>query len=185
MLVVAGVVLLFLLPTPLRIQVVRHMPRRVSVCVRPNCSTTPRVVLVVRHLPHHVAMCVRPNYRPPPLAVPFAQLAAMVGGLSCGEVGFHGHGGGRLRRGHLRANVLEVSTLGLSSFGMRAVAGELSWGTGLGVSFPERLEKKRGHIQHRASFPRSSVSAPLHIRWGKSALIGNLDARRHIFKCKC
>ena len=57
-LVVAGVVLRFLLPTPLHTRVVPCMPRRVSVCVRPNCSTPPRVVLVVPHLPPHAAMCV-------------------------------------------------------------------------------------------------------------------------------
>ena len=62
MLVVVGVVLRFLLPTPLHVQVVHHMPRRVSVCVRPNCSSSPPVLLVVRHLPPHVAKCVRSNY---------------------------------------------------------------------------------------------------------------------------
>ena len=41
MLVVAGVVLRSLLPTPLGVQVVHHVPRRVSVCARPNCSTPP------------------------------------------------------------------------------------------------------------------------------------------------
>ena len=50
-LVVAGVVLRFWLPPPLHIQVAHHMPRRTSVCVRPNCSTRPRVVLVVHHVP--------------------------------------------------------------------------------------------------------------------------------------
>ena len=56
-----GVVLRFLLPTPLSIQVVHHMSRLVSVCVRPMCSSHPCVVLVVHDLPHHVAMCVRPK----------------------------------------------------------------------------------------------------------------------------
>ena len=58
--VVVGVrvALRFLLPTPLRTQVVRHMPRRVSMCVRPNTSTPIRcpggaLCLVP---PHH---CVR------------------------------------------------------------------------------------------------------------------------------
>ena len=37
--VVAGFVLRSLLPTPLRILVVHHMPRRASACVRPSCST--------------------------------------------------------------------------------------------------------------------------------------------------
>ena len=50
-LVVAGVVLRFLLPTLLPVQVVHSMSRRVSVRVRPNCSTPPRVVPVVRHRP--------------------------------------------------------------------------------------------------------------------------------------
>ena len=36
-----GLVIRFLLPTPLHVQVVHQMPRRVSVCVRPNCSTPP------------------------------------------------------------------------------------------------------------------------------------------------
>ena len=62
LLVVAGVVLRFLLPTPLHVQVVHHMPRCVSACVRPNCSTPPHVVLVVRHLPPHIAVCARPKY---------------------------------------------------------------------------------------------------------------------------
>jgi len=48
-LVVAGVVLQFLPPTPLHVQVVH------SVCVRPKCSTPPCVVLVVHYLP---ACCV-------------------------------------------------------------------------------------------------------------------------------
>ena len=61
------VILRFLLPTLLHVQVVRSMSRRGSVCVRPNCSTPARVVLVVRHLPPQVAMCVRPNY-PAPLS---------------------------------------------------------------------------------------------------------------------
>ena len=42
-LVAAGVVLQLLLPTPLRIQVIHHMLRQMSMCVRPNCST-PRVL---------------------------------------------------------------------------------------------------------------------------------------------
>ena len=63
-LVVAGVVLQFLLPTPL--QFIHNMPRRVCLCVRPNCSTPPHVVLVVRHLPPQVAMCVRPITPPCP-----------------------------------------------------------------------------------------------------------------------
>ena len=42
----------------LRVQVVHHMPRRVSMCVRPNCPTPPRVVLVVHHLSPHAAVCV-------------------------------------------------------------------------------------------------------------------------------
>ena len=50
-LVGVGVVLRFLLPTPLRTQVVHHMPRRVSVCVRPNTSTPPSSFLVVHHAP--------------------------------------------------------------------------------------------------------------------------------------
>ena len=61
----AGVVLRCLLPTPLRVQVVHHMPRRVSVCVRPKCSTPPHVVLVVHHPPPHAAACVRPTHPPP------------------------------------------------------------------------------------------------------------------------
>ena len=61
-LVVAGVVLWFWLPTPLRIQVVHHMPRHICVCARPNCSTPPRIVLVVCHPPLHAATCLRPNY---------------------------------------------------------------------------------------------------------------------------
>ena len=56
-LAVAGVVLRFLLPPPLHVQVVHHMPHHVSVCARPNRSTPPRVVLVVHHLPLHAAMC--------------------------------------------------------------------------------------------------------------------------------
>ena len=38
------------------------MPRRVSVCVRPDCSTPPHIVLVVHHLPCRTAVCVGPNY---------------------------------------------------------------------------------------------------------------------------
>ena len=41
-LVVVGVVLRPLLSTPLHVQVVHHMPRRVSVCVGPNHPTPPR-----------------------------------------------------------------------------------------------------------------------------------------------
>ena len=51
-----------LLPTPLLVQALHHMPRPVSMCVRPNCSTPPHVVLVVYHQPPHAAMCVGPNY---------------------------------------------------------------------------------------------------------------------------
>ena len=61
-LVVAGVILQFLLPTALHAQVIHHMPRRVSVCLRPNCSTHRHVVLVVHHLPPHAAACIGPNY---------------------------------------------------------------------------------------------------------------------------
>ena len=61
-LVVAGVVLRFLLPTPLSILVIHHMPRCVSVRVRPNCTTPPRVVQVVRHLHPRAAMCTSPTY---------------------------------------------------------------------------------------------------------------------------
>ena len=50
-LVGAGVVLSFLLPTPLRTRVVHPMPRRVSVCVRPNTSIPPSGVLVVHPVP--------------------------------------------------------------------------------------------------------------------------------------
>ena len=36
-----------------------HMPRRVSVCMRPSTSTPPSGVLVVHHvLPRHVGLCV-------------------------------------------------------------------------------------------------------------------------------
>ena len=63
-LVVAGVVLQLLLPTPLRTQVVHHLPGRVSVCVRPKFSTPPPVVLVVHHLPHAVVYA-GPNYSIP------------------------------------------------------------------------------------------------------------------------
>ena len=59
LLVAAGVVLWFLLPTPLCVRRVHHMSLRVSVCVRHNCSTPPRVVLPINHLPRHVAMCAR------------------------------------------------------------------------------------------------------------------------------
>ena len=46
-LIAAGLVLRFLLPTPLRTQVVHPMLRRVSVCMQPNTSTPPSGVLVV------------------------------------------------------------------------------------------------------------------------------------------
>ena len=58
-LVGAGVVFRFLLPTPLRTQVVHPMPRRVSTCVRPYTSTPPSGVLVVHHVPpRHVGLGV-------------------------------------------------------------------------------------------------------------------------------
>ena len=42
MLVVAGVVLRFLLPTPLHVQVVHHLPPHAAVCVGPNPSISAR-----------------------------------------------------------------------------------------------------------------------------------------------
>ena len=50
-LVGAGVVSRFLLPTPPRTQVVHPMPRHISMCMRPNTSTPPSGVLVVHHVP--------------------------------------------------------------------------------------------------------------------------------------
>ena len=40
-------------------QVVHHMPRRVSLCVRPKCSTPLHIVLFVHHLPPHAATCAQ------------------------------------------------------------------------------------------------------------------------------
>ena len=77
MLVAAGVVLRLLLPTSLRVQVLHHMSHRVSVCVRPNCSTPPRVDLVVRLLRHHIAIllpiCVQVA---PPTPTPQLQVSS-------------------------------------------------------------------------------------------------------------
>ena len=50
-----------LLPTPLHVWAVRHMPPRVSLCVRSHCSTPPHGVLVV-HMPPRVALYVRSDY---------------------------------------------------------------------------------------------------------------------------
>ena len=54
-----GVILRFLLPTPLHTQVIHPMPRRFAVCMQPNTSTPPSGVLVVHHMPpRHVGLLV-------------------------------------------------------------------------------------------------------------------------------
>ena len=147
-LVVAEVVLRFLLPTPLHVQVVHHMGRHVSVCVRPNCSTPPCIVLVVHHLPSHAAVCVGPNYS----ISACVHLYGGLGGLHCTVAS-------------LWSLVCPTSVLSrarsLSSTiprtGQTALQGSLQWASGHGVPCAHKILRTGQTVCN---------PPPLPARWG-------------------
>ena len=83
-LVHAGVMFRFLLPTPLHTQVVHTMPRRGSACVQPNNATPPSGLLVVHYVPpHHIGLQVGCN----PLTTLWVSRVCMARSLMVGAGG--------------------------------------------------------------------------------------------------